>query len=83
MRKFISATMGMAVLAFAAVTTAPVALAQGHGRGLGHGHGGFADPSFAGPRYAGPPTWQGSNPPGFSRGGKAGWRGNSVPPGWA
>ena len=31
----------------------------------------------------GPPTWQGSSPPGFSQGGKTGWNDGSVPPGWS
>ncbi len=26
--------------------------------------------------------WQGSDPPGFSRGEKTGWDGYSTPPGW-
>ena len=45
-------------------------------RGMGGGPHGFARPS------GGPPIWQGSSPPGFSRGAKTGWHGGSVPPGW-
>ena len=31
-----------------------------------------------------PPTWQGSNPPGFSVGvNRPGWNGGTQPPGWS
>jgi hypothetical protein len=41
---------------------------------LARGPGGFG---------GGPPQWQGSSPPGFSKGNKTGWNGGSVPPGWS
>jgi len=55
--------------------TATDAFARGGG-GMGGGAG------FAG-HVGGPPSWQGSHPPGFSRGVKTGWHGGSVPPGWS
>jgi hypothetical protein len=58
-----------------AVTTASLAFARGPG-GIGGGPGG--GPGFAGPG-GGAPTY----PPGFSKGHKVGWHGNSVPPGWS
>ena len=51
------------------------AFARGGG-GMGGG------PGFAS-NVGGPSSWQGSHPPGFSRGLKTGWNGGSVPPGWS
>jgi hypothetical protein len=45
--------------------------------GKGHGQG---DVHSQGPNGE-PPTWEGSNPPGFSEGEKSGWTDGS-PPGW-
>jgi len=72
MHKSILAMTAAVALAFA-VTTASEAFARGPG-GSGGGPGG-------GPRFAGggAPTY----PPGFSKGHKVGWHGNSVPPGWS
>src|SRR5262249_62264360 len=49
------------------------AFARGGG-GMGGG------PGFAG-NGGGPSSWQGSHPPGFSRGLKTGWNGGFIPPG--
>jgi hypothetical protein len=54
---------------------APTASARGGGGG--GNAGGLHGPTGAAP------TWQGSNPPGFSQGAKTGWRGGSVPFGWS
>jgi hypothetical protein len=72
MHKSILAMTAAVALTFA-VTTASEAFARGPG-GSGGGPGG--GPGFAG---GGAPTY----PPGFSKGHKVGWHGNSVPPGWS
>ena len=63
----------VSVLTFV-IVGAPFAFARGGGMGRG-------SPAFAGPA-GGPPSWHGSNPPGFNQGIKTGWNGGSVPPGW-
>jgi hypothetical protein len=60
------------------VTMAPMAFA----RSPGGAHGG-GRPAFAAASASSAPAWQGSSPPGFSRGLKTGWNGESVPPGWS
>src|SRR5437764_1428118 len=72
-RSIIAMTTTLVLIA----TTAPMAHARGPGGGMGGGPPGFAGPAGT------PPTWQGSNPPGFSQGVKTGWNGASVPPGWS
>ena len=69
MRKSNVVIVAEVALAFSIIAV-PMAFARGPG-----GHG------FAGP-VGGAPTWQSSNPPGFSQGVKTGWHGGSVPPGW-
>lgn len=69
-------TLTIAAVGALILLAVPPAFARGPG-GAGGG-----PPAFAGPPGGGPPTWQGSNPPGFSRGEKAGWGDYSTPPGW-
>jgi hypothetical protein len=82
------AAMGKSLIAIAAIalaftiSVAPAAIARGPGGGHGAGHGG-GPPAFAAASVNSAPTWQGSSPPGFGRGVKAGWDGGSVPPGWS
>ena len=61
-----------------ALSLATLTMAATHASARG-GPGGGGPPGHAG----GPLTWQGSNPPGFSQGGKTGWNNGSVPPGWS
>jgi hypothetical protein len=67
----------LVMVAATGLSLALVSAVAAQGRGMGHGGGGAAFGA------ANPPTWQGSNPPGFSRGKKVGWHGAGVPPGWA
>jgi len=61
----------------AAMTT--LALGSGTAMAAGKGPGGVG-----GPPGGVPPTWQGSNPPGFGvQVNRPGWNGGSQPPGWS
>jgi len=68
MRKPNLAVVTATILVLSVMISAP-AIARGGGGGMGRS-------------FAGAPVWQGSNPPGFSRGMKTGWNGAGVPPGW-
>jgi hypothetical protein len=74
----------IAISAIALAVTISVVPAFARGPGGGHGGGiGGGPPAFVGASVNSAPAWRGSNPPGFSRGVKAGWDDESVPPGWS
>jgi len=60
----------------AAVILSTLMVADAFARGGGGG-------GMGGGNVGGHPSWQGSNPPGLSRGVKTGWNSGSVPPGWS
>jgi hypothetical protein len=61
------------------VTASVIALSFGSEAAMAQGKGGGG-----GPPGGVPPTWQGSNPPGFGvEVDRPGWNGNTQPPGWS
>jgi hypothetical protein len=71
--------LGITKLLIVAASVAALAWGSAtvHAQGKGKGGGG-------GPPGGVPPTWQGSNPPGFGvEVNRPGWNGSNQPPGWS